>query len=342
MSATLRTSAAGLLTLALGFAHAGGAFAQAPVGDFYRGKTITITIGFPPGGEYDLHGRLVGRFIGKHIPGNPQVIATTMTGAGGITLTNHLYNVAAKDGTQLGVVANGIAAAQAIGTKGLAFDANKLNFIGTLVPTIEVVGIWHTWGVTKLEQVMQKEYPIGASGRGAGSFIMPTVMNEMFGAKFKIVTGYRGGPDMNVAMERGEIAARSNSWTSWKTTKADWLAERKVALIAYAGPEAADLAGVPHLNKLAKTPADRQVLDLVFNGAGLGRPIVGTPGIPAERVAALRAAFDALLKDPEFVAAAIQAKIELIPIRGVDMQKTVADALSAPKDVVARAKDLME
>ncbi len=312
------------------------------VAEFYKGKTITMTIGFPPGGEYDIHGRLVARFIGRHIPGNPQVIVTTMTGAGGITATNYLYNVAAKDGTQLGVVANGVATAQAIGTKGLAFDGNKFNWIGALVPTTEALAMWHTSGAKSLRDVQEKEFVIGASGRGAGSFIMPTAMNEMFGAKFKIVSGYRGGADLNVAMERGETQGRSNSWTSWKTTKSAWLKDKMITIIAYAGPEAKDLTGAVHLNKEAKTAEDRDLLDLVFSGAGLGRPIVATPGIPAERVAALRAGFDAVLADAEFQADAKKARVELMPIRGVDMQKNVARALAAPPALVARAKRLME
>jgi tripartite-type tricarboxylate transporter receptor subunit TctC len=333
------------LAIVLALATVGWSFAaraQQEVAGFYKDKTITIIIGFPPGGEYDLTGRLIGRFLGKHIPGNPTVIASNMTGAGGMTAANHLYNVAAKDGTQLAVVANGTAVAELIGVPGVGYDANKFNWIGTLVPTIEVLVLWHTSGGRTLEDVRNKEFVIGASGRGAGSFIMPTVMNQMFGAKLKIVTGYRGGADLNIAMERGETAGRSNSWSSWKTTKADWLAKKMIHLVAYAGPEAKDLAGVPHLNKLAKNEEDRRVLDVAFNGAVLGRPMVAGPGVPPERIAALRKAFDAILVDPEFMAAAKQSKVIPEPTRGIDMQKSVANALSAPPAVVERVKGLMK
>lgn len=171
---------------------------------------------------------------------------------------------------------------------------------------------------------------------------MPTLMNELLGTKFKIVTGYRGGADVNIAMERGEVQSRNNSWTSWKSTKPAWLAEKKIHIIAYAGPETKELAAMPHLGRLARNDDDRKVINLVFAGSYLGRPVITTPGVPAERVKALRDAFDATMKDPEFIAAAAQAKFELSPIRGVDMQKVVEDVMSTPAPLVARAKKIME
>ena len=330
------------LAIAAAAAITGPAHAQSPVGDFYKGKTITMSIGFTAGGEYDLHGRIVARFIGKHIPGNPTVIASQMTGAGTITLANFLTAVAPKDGTHLGVISNGLPAAQAIGTQGVNFDARKFFWIGALGPTIETQAIWHTAGVKTLEEARQKEVVAGSTGKGSATFIMPTLMNELLGTKFKIVTGYRGGADVNIAMERGEVQSRNNSWTSWKSTKPAWLADQKIHIIAYAGPETKELAAMPHLGRLARNDDDRKVINLVFAGSYLGRPVITTPGVPAERVKALRDAFDATMKDPEFIAAAAQAKFELSPIRGVDMQKVVEDVMSTPAPLVARAKKIME
>lgn len=321
---------------------AGPASAQNAVAEFYKGKTITIFIGFTAGGEYDLHGRIVARFIGKHIPGSPSVIASQMTGAGTLNLANYLYNVAAKDGTNLGVISNGLPAAQATDTEGIKFDAAKFYWIGALGPTIETMATWHTTGVTTLEQAKEKEVVAGSTGKGSVTHIMPTVMNEMFGTKFKVVTGYRGGADVNIALERGEVGARNNSWTSWKSTKPQWLKDKLIHVIAYAGPVTKELSQVPHLQTIAKSEDDKRVLNVVFGGSYLGRPIMATPGIPTERVKALRDAFDATMKDPEFIAAAQQSNFELDPIRGVDMQKVVEDIVSTPPALAARAKALME
>ncbi len=334
-----RAGAAGLACLAL---SVGPSAAQNPIEAFYKGKTLTLAIGFSAGGEYDLHARLVARFIGKHIPGNPSVVPTQMTGAGTITLANYMAAVAPKDGTYLGVISNGLPAAQAIGTAGLKFDARQFHWLGALGPTIETQAIWHTVGVTTLDEARKKEVVVGSTGKGSGTFIMPTVMNELFGTKFKIITGYRGGSDVNVAMERGEVGSRNNSWTSWKSTKPHWLAEKKIHIVAWAGPETKELAHLPHLSKIAKDDADRQVVEVVFSGSYLGRPILTTPGVPAERVKALRDAFDATMKDPEFIAAAMQAKVELTPIKGVDMQEVVERVMATPPALLARAKVLME
>jgi tripartite-type tricarboxylate transporter receptor subunit TctC len=321
---------------------AGPSAAQNPIESFYKGKTITLAIGFSAGGEYDLHARLVARFIGKHLPGNPNVVPTQMTGAGTITLANYMAAVAPKDGTYLGVISNGIPASQAIGSAGIKFDSRQFHWIGALGPTIETQAVWHAAGVTTLEEARKKEVVVGATGRGSATFIMPTVMNEMFGTRFKIVTGYRGGSDVNVAMERGEVGSRNNSWTSWKSTKPHWLSDKQIHIIAWAGPDTKELAHIPHLSKIAKDDADRQVVDVVFSGSYLGRPILTTPGVPAERVKALRDAFDATMKEPEFIAAATQAKVELSPLKGVDMQQVVERVMATPAPLVARAKALME
>lgn len=318
------------------------AHAQDSVAVFYKGKTITTNIGFSAGGEYDLHGRIVSRFLGKHIPGNPTVIASQMTGAGTIKLANFLYGVAPKDGTALGVVSNGLPATQAIGASGLQFDARKFHWIGALGPTIETMVSWHTTGVKSLADVQQKEIVVGSTGKGSATYIMPTVMNELFGTKLKIVAGYRGGSDINVAMERGEVGGRNNSWTSWKSTKPAWLKEQKVHILAYAGPLTDELKSVPNLATIAKNSDDRQVINVVFSGSSLGRPLMTTPDVPADRVKALRDAYTAVTKDPEFLEIAAKSRIDLQPIRGEEMQKVVDEVFKTPAPLVARAKAIME
>jgi tripartite-type tricarboxylate transporter receptor subunit TctC len=330
------TAVCGALVL-LSAAH--GAQAQS-VADFYRGKTVNVYIGVGVGGEYDIQARLVARHIGKHIPGNPTVVPQNMTGAGGLRMINYLYNVAPKDGTAIGMIANAFPAMQAVGISGVQFDAAQMQWLGSIAPGVETMAVWHTTGVKSIEDARKKEVVAGASARGAITFIYPAMMNEFLGTKFKIVTGYPGGNQINLAMERGEVEARNNTWSSWKATKAAWLKEKKIAVIAQAGPRAPDL-DAPSVEDAARNPEERQLIELVVSGTQLGRPLA-TNAAPADRVAALRAAFSATMKDPEFVAEATQLGFEIDPIHGEKMQKIVEKVLSTPKDVAAKAKGLME
>jgi tripartite-type tricarboxylate transporter receptor subunit TctC len=326
--------------LFFGFADPRPAAADA-VADFYRGKTINVLIGVGVGGEYDIQARLVGRHIGKHIPGNPTVVPQNMTGAGGMRMINYLYNVAAKDGTYIGMIANAFPAMQAVGAPGVQFDASKMHWIGSIAPAVETMAVWHTAGVTTHEEARQREVVAGASGRGAITFIYPQMMNELLGTKFKIVTGYPGGNEINLAMERGEVQARNNTWSSWKATKPAWIKEKKLIVIAQAGPRAPDL-DAPSVEDAARTPEERQLIELVMSGTQFGRPLATNAGVPAERVAALRAAFDATMKDPEFLKEAASLNFEVHPVPGQKMQQVVDKLLATPKPIKDRAKTLLE
>jgi tripartite-type tricarboxylate transporter receptor subunit TctC len=311
-----------------------------PAADFYRGKTVNVYIGVGVGGEYDIQARLVARHIGKHIPGNPTVVPQNMTGAGGLRMINYLYNVAPKDGTNIGMIANAFPAIQAAGIAGVQFDAAKMQWIGSIAPGVETMAVWHTTGVKSIEDARHREVVAGASARGAITFIYPQMMNEFLGTKFKIVTGYPGGNQINLAMERGEVEARNNTWSSWKATKADWLRDKKIAVIAQAGPRAPDL-DAPSVEDAARTPEERLLIELVVSGTRLGRPLA-TNAAPADRVAALRTAFAATMKDPEFVAEATTLNFEIDPVLGEKMQAIVEKVLATPKDVAAKAKGLLE
>jgi tripartite-type tricarboxylate transporter receptor subunit TctC len=311
------------------------------VADFYKGKTINVLIGVGAGGEYDLQARLVARFIGKHIPGNPVVVAQNMTGAGGLKMANYLYDVAPKDGTYIGMIANSFPASQVVGLDGLQFDCNKFGWLGTMAATVETIAVWHTAGVTSVEDVRKREIVAGASGKGAITYTLPAVMNEVLGTKFKIVTGYTGGNQINLAMERNEVQARNNTWSSWKATKPDWLRDKKLSIIAQAGPRAPDLAA-PSLEDMAKSEEDRQLIELIVSGTQMGRPLATTPGVPAERLAALREAFSATMKDPEFLGEAKKLGFEVEPVLGEALQKVVAKVLSTPKNVADRARPILQ
>jgi tripartite-type tricarboxylate transporter receptor subunit TctC len=312
-----------------------------PVADFYRGKTVNVLIGVGVGGEYDLQARLVARHLGKHIPGNPTVVAQNMTGAGGLKMTNYLATIAPRDGTHIGMIQNNFPAMQAAGLKGVQFDAAQMRWLGTMAPVVETMAVWHTTGVKSIEDVRKRETVAGASARGAITFTYPALMNELLGTRFKIVTGYTGGNQINLAMERGEVEARNNTWSSWKSTRRAWLDENKITIIAQAGPRAADLAA-PSIEAMAANADDRALIELIMSGTRLGRPLAITPGVPGERVAALRAAFDATMKDPGFLKEAQSLNFEVEPVRGEELQKVVDNVLATPKRIAERARDLLE
>jgi tripartite-type tricarboxylate transporter receptor subunit TctC len=311
------------------------------VAEFYRGKTVNVLIGVGVGGEYDLQARLVARHIAKHIPGNPLVVPQNMTGAGGINMANYLFAQAAKDGTYIGMLGNNFPATQAVGAQGVRFDAVKFNWLGTMAPVVETMAVLTSTGIKSVDDLRSKDIIAGASGKGAITYIYPSMMNEYLGTKFKIVTGYPGGNQINLAMERGEVQARNNTWSSWKATKAAWLRDKLITVIVQAGPRAPDL-DAPSVEDLARTPDERQLIELVTSGTHLGRPMATTPDVPADRLRALRDAYRATMADPEFRADAEKSGFEVAPVYGEEMQKIVAQILSTPKDLASRARHLVE
>jgi tripartite-type tricarboxylate transporter receptor subunit TctC len=268
-------------------------------------------------------------------------VPQNMTGAGGIKMANYLFAQAPRDGTTIGMLGNNFPATQAVGGQGVQFDVSRFRWLGTIAPVVETMAVWHTAGVKSIDDVRRREVIAGASGKGAITFIYPSLMNELLGTRFKIVTGYAGGNEINLAMERGEVAARNNTWSSWKATKASWLAERKIIVLAQAGPRAADL-DVPSIEELAGTPDERRLIELVVSGTRLGRPLATTPDVAEDRLAALRAAFRATMADPAFRAEAASANFDVAPVEGEDMQRIVAEVMSTPRDLAARAKHLLD
>jgi tripartite-type tricarboxylate transporter receptor subunit TctC len=256
-------------------------------------------------------------------------------------MLNFFYNLAPRDGTAIAAVQNAFPAAQAVGKPGIKFDANQLKWLGTIAPVIETMAVWHTTGIRTVEDARKKEVIAGANARGVVTYTQPALMNLLLGTKFKIVTGYTGGNEINIAMERGEVEARNNTWSSWKTTRPQWISENKIHIIARAGGNAKGL-DAPAIEDLVKTNADRQLVQLIMSGAGLGRPMATTPDVPEPRLSALRAAFLAAMKDPEFIAEAAKLNIEIDPVSGEAMQKSVANVLATPQSVLERAKPLLE
>jgi tripartite-type tricarboxylate transporter receptor subunit TctC len=319
----------------------GSAAARADaVADFYRGKTINVYIGVNVGGGYDFEARLLARFMKAHIPGNPTLVPQNMIGAGGIKMANYLYSIAPQDGTAIGMFPNTLIAVQAVGTEGAQYNANKFSWIGSMTTSPLTFTTWHTSGVRTIEDARGRELVVAASNKGAITYTFPRMLNEFLGTKLKIVSGYQGNSTMVVAMERGEVDGVTNSWDSWKSLNPAWLAEKKINLLVQTEPKAKDL-DIPSVQELAKNEDDRKVIQLIISGDALGKPMATSPNVPADRVKALRDAFDATVKDPEFLKAAAAARIEVSPILGVQLENTVEKVLATPKNLAARAKAII-
>jgi tripartite-type tricarboxylate transporter receptor subunit TctC len=310
------------------------------VADFYKGKNVSVIIGYGVGGGYDQYARVLARFMGSQIPGTPTLVVQNMPGAGSRKAANWLYNVAPKDGSVLATLGQNTPTDQALGQPGIQFDANKFNWIGNMVVVNNSLAVWHTTGVKTLEDATKKELAIGASGASSPSVLYPQVANNLLGTQFKIISGYPGGGDINLAMERGEVDGRgSNSWASWKSTKADWLKDKKVNILFQVGlKRESDLPDVPLLSELGRTPEERQVLEVISADVAVGRPILTTPDVPKDRVAALRKAFDDTIKDKAFLAEAEKQKMDINPLSGEELQQVVAKVLSHSPDVIAKVK----
>ena len=309
------------------------------VSDFYRGKTLNLIIGTSAGNDYDFRGRLIARHMGRHIPGEPAIVPRNMPGAGGLNAANWLANIAPRDGTTLHMIMTNMMAAQAIGTNGVQFDTRKFRWIGNTTSSPNVTNSWYTSGITSIEQTKTRELVLGAPAGTAG-VTYGTVMNALVGTRLKIVTGYPGGNEVNLAMERGEVQGRgSNSWASWKSTKPEWLAQKKIIMLVQVGLKRdPELPEVPLLLELVSNDLDRKVMTFLSAETAISRALVTTAEVPAERVEALRRAFDATMKDPQFLAEAEKAKMDISPMTGEESQEIADSIVNTPPDVIARAK----
>lgn len=313
------------------------------VAEFYKGQTVRIVNWAAAGGEYDIHGRLISRHLGRHLPGNPSVIHQTMTGGGGLVAANHLYNAAPKDGTAMGIMVSSLPLFQALGDDAIRFDAAKFHWIGTIAPTAENLVAWHTAPAQSFEDLRKHEFVMGATGKSSPSYMVPKLMNALLDTKIKVVLGYPGGSEINLAMERGESMGRWNTWSSWKVTKPDWLQEKKIAILVQSAlTKPADLPGPPLLSELAKNADDRRMFELIGTVAELGRPLVTTPDVPADRLAAILGAYKAMTTDPAFVTEAGELKVEIQPLIGDQLQNMVAQAVATPKPLAERLKKLID
>jgi tripartite-type tricarboxylate transporter receptor subunit TctC len=309
--------------------------------NFFAGKQIRIIVGTGSGGGYDGAARLTARYLGKYIPGNPTFVVENMPGASGIKATNYLYDTAPKDGTVLATVNNSIPFYQAINQPGVRFKAEELSWIGSLLQTATTISIWHTAGVNTIEDAKKKEVIMGATGAAGTKATYPALLNNTLGTKFKIVTGYEGGNTLRLAMERGEVSGDGSArWSSWKSTRPDWIKDKKVIAVVQVGlKKDPDLPDVPLLTELAQNEEQRQMFEFISAPMSMQQPFVGPPGIPPERLTILRRGFDAMVKDPAFRAEVEKLDLELDPVTGEDAQKVVKAIVSASPAIIQKVQE---
>jgi tripartite-type tricarboxylate transporter receptor subunit TctC len=305
----------------------------------FAGKTVTIISSFGPGGGYTIYADVVARYLGANLPGKPNVIVRTMPGAGGLNGTNYLANVAARDGTVLGVVPQTVAIAQAMGEQGLRYDARAFNWIGRVNSNVEVQQIWHTAAVKTIADAKTKPAVLGGTGPESSSVVFPRILNAMFGMKFKVVAGYEGVNMVSLAMERGEVEGILRPWAVTKTVRPEWLREGKInLLVQYALARHHDIPNVPAVVDLAATEEQRAVLGLFASGSDIGRSILAPPGVPTDTVAVLRQAFMGTMRDPALITDVGKSGTDIDPLAGEALQEIVRQAVDAPPAVVEMAK----
>lgn len=306
---------------------------------FYRGKSVTLQVGYAPGGGYDTYARGFARHYGSQIPGKPTVVVQNVPGAGSLKLTNALYNSAPRDGSVIGSIGREQVTAPLFGVSGVQFDATKLNWLGNLDAAASLCVAWHTSPFKSIEDLKSSEMVVGGTGPASITVVLPTVLAHTLGYRFKVVAGYPGGNDINLALERGEVQGRCGwSYASIKTTQQKWLNDGKLRFLSISSfKRHKDLPGVPTVTELAKTDSHRQVLELVLAGQSMARPFVAPPDVPAERLQALRDAFAATVKDAAFLADAAKQNLELDPMGWAEMTEVVKRIYATPPDVVKAA-----
>ena len=322
--------------------NANPAHAQS-VAEFYRGRTMPMVIGFSSGSGYDIYARLLARFMPKYIPGNPTIISQNMPGAGSLRAAQYVAQVAPKDGSVIGTMSRSLPVEPLIGDG--KFDGRAFTWIGNIANNNSLCATWHTAEVKTWNDITSKPFVLGGEGPGSDLDNFALVLKNMFGAKLKLVSGYPGGSEVNLAMERRELDGRCGwSWDSIKSTKPDWLRDRKINLLAvFALDKAADVPPeVPLILDKARTDEERKILRVHLAAQAFGRPFFAAPGIPEDRKKALREAFDATMKDADFIAETAKVRMEVSPTTGQEIERILNEIYASPPDVIEKAKRLIK
>jgi tripartite-type tricarboxylate transporter receptor subunit TctC len=321
----------------LGLLASNPAIAQSP-NAAYAGKQIRMVIASGAGGGYDAYGRALARYIGKYIPGNPGHIDQNMPGAAGITATNWTYSIAPKDGTVILATYNALLAEPLYGNPAARYDVLKFEYIGSIGKQQNICGTWHTSPIKTIDQAKTREVTVASTGATGNSASMPRILNGMLGTKFKLIMGY-STTEQRLAVERGEAEGICGlSWSTLKASNPDWTNNHRLNVLVQTGSSAqSDLPNVPLLANLVSSPDDKQVVELMSFYEDMGRPFMMPPGTPKEMVATVRNAFNATMKDPDFLADAKKSNLEVEPVTGEEMEKIIRHAYSTPKELVQRA-----
>jgi len=335
----LRNLAFGVLIAMVG--HLSPARAD-DVASFYKGQQVTLVVPTGPGGGYALYGQIFSRYFGDHIPGNPTVIVKYQPGGGGNVAANYLYNIAPKDGSTVALLFSTLTVTQALQPSGAQFDATKFSWLGSIAPMINAIGIWHEAPADTIDGAKEKQVAMGATGKSADLYIYPQIMNALLGTKFKIVLGYDSSGAILLAMQSGEVQGMAMGLKAWSATRPEWIKNKDVVIVAQNGlkrdPEIPD---VPTLVELAKTPEDKQIMTFLAAPAVLGRAIAAPPGIPADRLAALRKAFDDTMQDPQFQNDLTSRHLSTGPTPGANITEFITTVSATPASVIERTKKLL-
>ena len=313
--------------------------AQSPE-QFYKGKTIDFVIGYAPGGSNDAYSRLIANHLGKHIPGNPAVVPKNMPGAGSFLAVNRIYTASPKDGTVIGLGAPTMAIDEKLGNQGVRFKTSELNWVGRVDSLINIIMMWKTSPVKTIADAQKIESTLSSTGAGSTSSVYPAVMNNVLGTKFKLIMGYKGSNEAMLALERGEVEGHSTAWSAVKVAQPNWIRDKNInILVQFALKRHPELQDIPTAIEFGRDEEERQVLSAIMKASEIGTSFFTTPGVPADRLQALRRAFDATMKDPDFLAEAERLRLTVGPMTGEEVQKLVAEVtdLSPPLTEKVRA-----
>ena len=313
------------------------------VGDFYRQKTINFITVYSPGGTYDLYSRLVATHLPRFIPGNPKIIVQYMPGAGGLTGAIHLASQAPQDGTEIGMLAREIAVNQVLQVSSAPLDAQKFQWIGSVSSYAGVIQVAGRTGVKTADDLRRFPVVIGSWGFETSSYTIPVLLNALAGTKFKVVTGYRGAAEVDLAIEKGEVDGRISSWSNLKLKNAAQIDEGKIVVVMQSGLKRhPDLPKVPLVSELATTQQGRRILEFIDSDSAIGWSVTAPPGVPADRVAVLRHAFDQMVVDPAFIADVRARRLDLVPSTGQEIDALIKRTLSTPQTDIAYMRSLLE
>src|SRR5215468_11266378 len=307
-------------------------------------QQMTMVVGFSPGATYDIYTRTFARHLGKHLPGRPSVVVQNMTGAGTLRSANYLYNQAPRDGTTIGMFARGMAMQPLLDMSGIQFEARKFNWIGSMSSDVSLVLSWHTRPFKTIDDLRKSEMVVAGTGSGADSVIFPYILNGVLGTKMRVVTGYPGAADFLLAVERQEADGTAGvSWSGLNAARPEWIARKSINVIVQLGlKQHPDMNPAPLVMDLAKNDSDRAILELIFSRQDMAYPVVAPPDVPLDRVAVLRRAFEAVLKDPEYLADAKKQHLEAGYMRGVEVEALIKRVMASPPDVIERARKAID